>query len=82
MPDQLPDLTAEPGEIIAQPMPEPMEDHWIVVAWDSKNKWWVMLNGDFFTKRWAAQMRGSQLAKRYTHYRIVRIPGDSKGGET
>jgi hypothetical protein len=51
-----------------------MPTHWIVVAWDSKNKWWKQA-GHFWTARSAAEKYAAEMPARYTHYRVVTIPG-------
>lgn len=65
---------ASVGEIMCAPLPGPMPTHWIVVAWDSKNKWWKQA-GHFWTARSAAEKYAAEMPARYTHYRVVTIPG-------
>lgn len=83
-PDQLPDIKAEPGEIVAQPMPMPepgpMGEQYLEIAWHSGFKWWEMPARYSFPSRATAELFMSGFAD-YTHYRIVRIPGDDKGAE-
>jgi len=79
-PEQLPDLTAELGPIVALPEPDesPFPEHFILFAFNPRSGWYSL--GEWYTRR-SVEAYASRLTSAHTKYRIVRIPGDEKGAE-
>lgn len=76
-PHKMPPIIGSVNPVEQQPEPDAMETRFVLLAWDSKNRWWSLRSG-FWSRFEACDKAGTDLPKRFTHYRVVTIPGDAE----
>lgn len=74
MPEQ-PPITASVGEVVGPKPPGHLQTMFKVLIWDTKFHQWSMMDG-WWTNAANAEATARNLSSRYSHYRIVTIPGD------